>query len=100
MFVIPQFAKFYASFNAKLPAITLLLLNISEIATQPWFLPVLIPVIGLTIFALSKYINTPNGREIYDRLKLKIWQSRAIRKQHTDSRFCWGIAAQLAGVTD
>ena len=72
VFVIPRFKEFYDAFGAELPAVTLMLLGISDMARNVWW------DIGLTIFgilaffALRRYIKTPRGRRQFDTLKLKM----------------------------
>lgn len=75
--VIPVFRDIYTSFNAKLPAPTQFLINISDIVTH-WLWLFLIVGIG-AVFAWLNYIKTKKGREFWDekRIKLPIFGSIA-----------------------
>jgi type IV pilus assembly protein PilC len=72
MFVIPQFDKVYKAFNAQLPAITQLLLKISEFAASPYGFPLILAATLLSYFGTRQYIRTPKGRERWDQFKLKM----------------------------
>jgi type IV pilus assembly protein PilC len=48
--VVPQFAETFSSFGAELPAFTLFVLNLSELAQQYWFIILLCAVAGMFIF--------------------------------------------------
>ena len=70
LFVLPAFADIFASMDADLPLTTLLLLNSSKFFTNYWQY-IGIALIGV-FFGLRTYINTANGRLLWDRLKLRI----------------------------
>jgi type IV pilus assembly protein PilC len=70
--VIPQFASFYESFRAQLPAITMLLLNISKVAMNIYFEIFFWGLIVGAVIFTRQYIQTPKGRERWDRLKLNM----------------------------
>lgn len=97
--VIPQFASFYESFRAQLPAITLTLLAISRFAMNPW-IEILFwgAVIGGVLFT-RQYIKTPKGRERWDRLKLKIWLFGPLNRKIAVARMTRTLSAMVrAGV--
>ena len=71
-FVIPKFKLFYDGFNAQLPAVTLLLLSISDLVRNGWADLFLLVALIVTILGLRRYIKTPKGRRHYDLLKLKM----------------------------
>src|SRR5690606_18325921 len=50
--VVPQFAETFGSFGAELPAFTLFVLHLSELA-QEWWLMIVVGIIG-TIFAFKE----------------------------------------------
>ena len=97
--VIPQFASFYASFRAQLPAITMLLLNISKVAMNPYFeLLLWTLIIGAALF-VRQSIKTPRGREVWDRLKLKMPLFGVLNRKIAVARMTRTLAAMVrAGV--
>jgi MSHA biogenesis protein MshG len=70
IFVIPEFAKVFAGFNAELPLMTRVLLNTSNFTLQYWPL-MLALIIGIAVM-FGVYISTTNGRYKWDRLKLRM----------------------------
>ncbi|WMW79372.1 type II secretion system F family protein [Undibacterium cyanobacteriorum] len=69
IFVIPQFARVFASFNAPLPVLTQFLLGMSEFFVDYWYL-IFAVVIGVVI-AFRSFISTKAGRFWWDRVILK-----------------------------
>jgi type IV pilus assembly protein PilC len=69
--VVPQFAETFGSFGAELPAFTLFVLGLSNLAQQYWFI-VLIALIG-AVFGF-KYLKRTNKKfaHFLDRLMLRI----------------------------
>ena len=56
VFVIPKFREIFLSFDIALPAVTQVLLDVSELATRYWYLVFGIPVLALMLhfFAMKK----------------------------------------------
>lgn len=69
-YIVPMFGQVYASFNADLPAPTVLAINISNFITSHVFSTVLIVV--LIIFGFFLINLTDRGRYVMDAVKLKI----------------------------
>ncbi len=69
-FVIPRFALVYSQFNAILPLPTRILIAISVLVNKYWYIA-LLGIIG-AIFAFLRFINTTQGRALWDNFKLKI----------------------------
>ena len=69
IFVIPAFAKVYGNLKVALPLPTRILIGFSNFTLQYWYLLV-IGFIGGVIGARA-YVQTPDGRYRWDRLKLK-----------------------------
>jgi type IV pilus assembly protein PilC len=69
-FIVPIFAKIYAQFNAKLPAVTQLLITISDIVTH-WWLIIAAVLIAFVLF-VREYYQTEPGKQVIDRIKLKL----------------------------
>ncbi|MDH5432973.1 MAG: type II secretion system F family protein [Gammaproteobacteria bacterium] len=71
IFVIPQFSKLFASFNAgDLPLPTRMLMASSEFFLNYWVVILIASFAGF--FSFSKYIKTNQGELWWDKFKLKI----------------------------
>jgi type IV pilus assembly protein PilC len=68
--VVPVFGQIFADFNAKLPGPTQFLLDLSDFVRSYWY--ILLAAIGGTIFGIRAFIQTKQGREFWDRAKLKL----------------------------
>ncbi len=68
--VIPVFEGIYKDFNAKLPAPTQLLIDVSHFIQNFWYI-VLIGG-GSLMFGFLKYIKSPGGRAWWDGFKLRV----------------------------
>jgi type IV pilus assembly protein PilC len=69
LFVVPIFQNMYADLGGSLPAPTQLLINLSNLITTFWW-AVLILLIG-GIVGFRRWKATPEGRRVWDRLKLR-----------------------------
>ncbi len=70
MFVVPIFVDLYAGAGGELPLPTKILIGASEVVTGFWF--ILFPAMVGGVVAFRKWINTPTGRNVWDRAKLKM----------------------------
>lgn len=68
--VIPTFKEVYAGFGAKLPAPTQVLINISGLVQH--YLIYLIVVAGLAVWGWLSYLKTKQGRDFWDRRRIKL----------------------------
>lgn len=85
IYVIPQIKGLFAEAGASLPFITQALIAISNFFVNFWYL-VLALILG-AIVGVRIYINTENGREIWDRLKIKLPLFKELIKQIYMVRF-------------
>lgn len=69
-FVIPQLLTLYNDLDAELPLTTVIISNVSSFSSQFW--PLILAAAGIAIFAVWNYIKTPKGKEMLDKLILKI----------------------------
>jgi MSHA biogenesis protein MshG len=69
-FVLPRFIKIFAQFKAALPLPTRILLGISHIVNNYWY--ILIPAVVAIALAFRAYIRTPVGKKQWDQLTLKL----------------------------
>src|SRR5204862_6254473 len=67
--VVPVFGEIFAGFGAKLPAPTQFLIDLSDWLKKN--LLYLLPAIGLMIYGWIAYIITKQGREFWDRTRIK-----------------------------
>jgi type IV pilus assembly protein PilC len=84
-YVVPTFADMFRDFDAQLPAITLILMNISAfISARFWIFPVTL----VALVSGTKYlIGTKDGQIIWHKLQLNLPISGAIIKKNYISRF-------------
>ncbi|BCD96093.1 type II secretion system F family protein [Marinagarivorans cellulosilyticus] len=69
--VVPQFAETFSSFGANLPAFTLFVLGLSNLAQEYWLH--FLGVVGVSIFIFSKLKQSNKKfRNLLDRLTLKL----------------------------
>jgi type IV pilus assembly protein PilC len=69
IFIVPQFKDIYASLGGELPAPTKLLIAVSD-AIRHHFL-IIAAIVAAAVWLLRRYVKTAQGREVWDRLKLK-----------------------------
>lgn len=100
LFVIPKIGGILTDLggpDAKLPALTLFMLGISHILTTYWY--IIIPLLVGGVFLLIRYVRTPKGKRVVDRLVLKIPGLKAIVMKLAIARFARTFSALMgAGV--
>lgn len=70
IFVIPVFQKLYTQLQVPLPLPTLILISISHMVRNLWWL--VLPILALTVFGIKKLIKNPQVRAHLDSFKLKM----------------------------
>jgi MSHA biogenesis protein MshG len=70
IFVIPAFAKAYASFKAQLPLLTRLLIGISDFFVAYW--PAMLAGVAAAIFGFRLWLGTAAGRRAFDGVLLRL----------------------------
>lgn len=68
--VVPVFGEIFAGFGAKLPAPTQFLISLSDWLKKNIIF--LIPTAGVIIYGWLAYIKTKQGREFWDRTRIKL----------------------------
>lgn len=97
IFVIPTFAKVYASFNSELPLMTRVLIASSEFTVRYW--PAMLLGIGATGAGLKIYTGTKAGKYQWHKLKLRIPLAGTILTKASLARFSRSFAlASRSGV--
>ena len=69
--VVPQFAETFSSFGAELPAFTLFVLSLSEIAQKYWFIVIVGGIISFLMYQKAM-VKSAAFRAAVDRLTFKI----------------------------
>ncbi len=100
IFVIPQIGNIIKDMggeDAKLPALTLAMLAISDAVINYWY--IIIPIIGATVYGIIRYIKTTKGRRAFHALILKIPGVNGIIQKVVVARFARTFSALMgAGV--
>jgi type IV pilus assembly protein PilC len=68
--VVPVFGEIFSGFGAKLPTPTQYLIDLSEWLKRN--LKFVIPAMGLMVYGWVTYIKTKQGREFWDRTRIKL----------------------------
>jgi type IV pilus assembly protein PilC len=85
-FVLPRFKTFFQSLTAKLPLVTRMLLAVANFFINDW--PIIVAVIGAIAVVVVLGIVTPRGREIRDRVFLKLPVAGDLIGTAIIERFC------------
>src|SRR5690349_7426720 len=70
LFIVPIFEKLYKQLGGTLPALTQLIVNLSELMRTRWYL--VFPTIAFTIFGFSRWKISEGGRKVWDAFKLRV----------------------------
>ena len=85
LFVVPQFKSIYADLGGQLPLPTRILLAVSNTFKSKFL--IVIGVVFLMVFLIRRYKKTEQGRELWDRLKLKVPVFGALFQKTALARF-------------
>lgn len=97
VFFIPRFQLIFAGFNAELPLITQIIVKTSEIVRSYGLF--LAAGVGIGVFFLRTWFNSPKGRRAWEGLLLKLPQIGPLVAQFAMARFCRMLGTLLqAGV--
>ncbi len=97
VFVIPAFARIFASFKAELPLMTRVLLAFSDFMVQYW--PALLGVAAGAYVLFRIWVGTPAGRYAWDRMKLRVPVAGKIVLKATLARFARSLSIALKSGT-
>ena len=90
IFVIPAFARVFASMGAELPLMTRVLLGFSAFMVNYW--PALLGGLIVTVLAFRAWVKTAWGRYLWERFVLHIPIAGKIVHKAALSRFARGLA--------
>ncbi|MBT4483672.1 MAG: type II secretion system F family protein [Candidatus Latescibacteria bacterium] len=96
IFVIPVFSNMFAEFGADLPAMTQIVVNMSNFLKTP---SKILPLIGIAVFlgfAFKKYQSTKEGRYNIDKLILKIPVLGDLAKKSSVAQFSRTLGTLLS----
>jgi MSHA biogenesis protein MshG len=93
IFVIPAFARIFASFKAELPLMTRVLLGFSDFMVNYW--PALLGIAAGAYVAFRVWVGTPAGRYKWDRMKLRVPIAGKIVLKATLARFARSLSITL-----
>lgn len=97
LFIVPIFKGIFKQLGGKLPAPTLILVDISNILVH--YFPFVVVGFVLAVIGFRKLIKTPNGRVAWDTTKLKAPIFGELARKTAVSRFTSTLSALLsAGV--
>ena len=90
MFVIPVFAKSYASMHVQLPLLTRVLMATSDFSVRFWWL--VLAVVAVLYYLFHFYTALPQGGYAWDKFKLGLPIIGKILVKATVARFCRSFA--------
>ena len=70
MFLVPVFVNIFAQLNGELPTLTQWVVAASDQLRSHWF--IIFPAIGLIVWGIRRFKKTEPGRQLWDRIKLRI----------------------------
>ncbi len=93
-FVIPKVADIFEASNKALPFVTVVLIGASDFLRENFAL--LLVFMAVVFFFAHRYVNTPSGKKIYDRLSLRIPVFGKMSSKVMISRFTRTLATLLS----
>jgi type IV pilus assembly protein PilC len=70
LFIVPVFVNVFKDLNGTLPTLTQYVVNASNLLRNDWF--IIFPALGLGVWGLLRVKKTERGRQVWDRLKLRV----------------------------
>ncbi len=92
--VVPKVTSIFADTGKALPWNTQLLITISSVTGNYWWLMIII-IVGIVI-GFRRWKATPAGRSRYDRIVLKLWVIGPLARQIAITRFAKTLATMLS----
>lgn len=84
--VVPQIELIYNDFDKDLPFLTGVLITIAKLLTNFWWL--ILVVLGIGLFFLTKWLKTKQGTLVFDKFKLKVPLFGDLFRKLYMARFC------------
>lgn len=96
-YVIPKFSEFYQGFDADLPAMTRITIQLSTfVRTNVWLI---LGIAAATIFLISRWSRTPTGGLTFDRIKLRLPLAGGVLHRFAIMQFTQSLGTLLGGGT-
>jgi len=92
-FIVPKFEEVFKQVNVPMPALTLILMGISNFIKTFWWSIIAVPIIAW--FAVKAWGRTRSGRFTIDRVKLNFPLVGPIIKKSVIARFCRTLGTLL-----
>jgi general secretion pathway protein F len=92
--VVPPIAGIFADSGKALPWNTQLLVLIADVLGGYWW--IVLPVAVLGAWGIRRWMRTPKGRPVVDRLKLRVWLLGRLVRFIAVARFSRTLATMLA----
>lgn len=93
LYVLPQFEKVFKGMNAKLPSLTVFLLETSRVFVKGW--PIMLVASVAAVFAFKAWKRSASGAEVWDRLLLRMPIVGDILQRTALARFATSLATAL-----
>lgn len=84
-YVVPQFASFYAHYDAELPLATRIMMGTSHIFVNYWYMCLI--AIACAMFAFHRWQKTASGRLLWDKIKWKVPVFGPLGQKVANARF-------------
>ena len=99
MFLVPIFVKIFQDLGGELPTLTQWVVNVSDFLRGNYY--IVFPVLIASFFGLRKAKRTEKGKQVWDRLKLKIpMKIGAVVLKVTMARFSRTLSTLIAAGVD
>ncbi|MFQ5994712.1 MAG: type II secretion system F family protein [Acidiferrobacterales bacterium] len=95
IFVIPQFESLFRGFGADLPALTRLVMDISQVFQQYWFM-IFGGIVAVVVSSAAAYRRSVKMQHTMDRLLLRVPVIGEIVRKATIARFARTLATMFA----
>jgi type IV pilus assembly protein PilC len=93
--VLPQVQTLYSSIpDAKLPMVTGWLLSLTHLVTHFWW--IFIILVAAAAFFTTRWARTGPGKQVVDRIKLRMWPAAGLFKEMYMARFARAAATLVA----
>jgi len=93
--VVPKIAEMFDRMNQQLPAVTNLLLGVSDFVHNQWY--ILAAVIVIAVVGGRRYIHTETGRRVWHRVQLRLPVFGELTLKMAVSRFARTLGTLLEG---
>ncbi len=85
IFILPTFVGMFEGSDTPLPLPTQILIGLSDFLQSYWY--IFIGIVALLVFGITSYVNSENGRRLYDGMKLKLPIIKGTTAKIVTSRF-------------